>query len=368
MMKKTLMLYPCIFFVFLSTKAQLQWQPGFQAHEYAQLLSLSFFKSSIADSNLRKTRQDVFRLYYQSPEVGLLNRWHLYLYQQSYAVINIRGTVNQTPSWLANFYAAMIPATGQLQLNDSTTFSYQLAADPKAMVHAGWTISLAHLAPDIIEKMKKVYAEHKINKFYIFGHSQGGAIAFLLRSYLGYLQQKGILPADWQFKTYCSAAPKPGNLFYAYDFDFMNRGGWAYTVVNAADWVPETPISIQTFKDFNETNPVVFAKNVLRKQKFPVRWVGNKMLISMERANRRAMQKQQKVLGKIVYRQVRKTLPQLQQPTYAAGNNYMRAGTPVILMPDADYFQKYPSKSENLFLHHLFAPYYYLLEKNYMQP
>src|SRR3984885_12617163 len=96
-----------------------------------------------------------------------------------------------------------------------------------------------------------------------------------MRSYLYYLQQKGDLPADIVFKTYCSAAPKPGNMYYAYDFDFITRGGWAYAIVNGADWVPETPFSIQTLRDFNPTNPLIHVKDILRKQKFFLRLAGN---------------------------------------------------------------------------------------------
>ena len=58
-------------------------------------------------------------------------------------------------------------------------------------------------------------------------------------------------------------------------------------------------------------------------------------------------------------------MPQLKQPTYSKGMNYMRAGTPVILMPDESYYQLFPDKKETLFIHHMFQPYYYLLKKWY---
>ncbi|HPN72156.1 MAG TPA: hypothetical protein PLZ32_21680, partial [Saprospiraceae bacterium] len=64
-------------------------------------------------------------------------------------------------------------------------------------------------------------------EFLIMGHSQGGAIAYLMTSYLYNLQQLGQLPIDIKFKTYCSAAPKPGNLYYAYEYEAMTQGGWA---------------------------------------------------------------------------------------------------------------------------------------------
>ncbi len=101
------------------------------------------------------------------------------------------------------------------------------------------------------------------------GHSQGGAIAYLLTAHFYNLQQQGKLPADIRFKTYCSAAPKPGNLYFAYDYETTTRGGWACNVVNAADWVPETPFSVQTVSDFNTTNPFVNAKKGNQQTKVP---------------------------------------------------------------------------------------------------
>jgi hypothetical protein len=347
-------------------RTQTKLQPGFDPKEYAQLLSLTFNGSGIPDSMERKTGKDPYHREYRSAEVGLKNRWTLYLRSDNVAVIDLRGTVNQTASWLANFYAAMIPATGSLQLNDSTTFNYQFAADSKALVHTGWTISIGHLAPDIENKINDYYQTKKVRDFLIIGHSQGGALATLLRSWLEYEKQKGKIPADIFFKTYCSAAPKTGNLYYAYDFDFITRGGWAFTIVNAADWVPETPYSIQTIQDFNPTNPLIHAKEVIKKQKLIVRFAGIVVYNKLEKKPRKAQKKFEKYLGNVIYKKaIRKLLPQLKEPVYSHGNNYMRAGTPIILMTDEDYFQKFPESNERFFVHHLYNPYYYLLKKWY---
>lgn len=346
--------------------AKAQLQPVFDAKEYAALLSLAFYSSSIPDSATRAKTNDPYRMEYRSPEVGLLNRWTLYLRNDNIAVIDLRGTIAQATSWLANFYAAMIPAIGSIQLNDSTKFDYQLANDPKAAVHVGWTVALGHLAPDIEQKINYYYSQKKVTQFLIFGHSQGGALTFLLRSWLEYERQKGKIPNDVLFKTYCSAAPKPGNMYYAYDFDFINRGGWQYTVVNAADWVPESPFSIQTIQGFNPTNPLRHAKEILKKQKFLVRFVGNMVYGKLERKPRKAQRKFEKYLGKKVYKlAIRKALPQLKEPQYVHDNNFMRAGTPIILMPDEYYRSKFPESDTNNFVHHMFQPYYYLLNKYY---
>ncbi len=349
----------------LNLRAQHKLQPGFDAKEYISLLSLGFYGNSIADSNERKTKKDVYNRLYVSPEVGLKNQWTLYLRNDSVAVIAVRGTVGHMLSWVANFYAAMIPAVGSLRMNDSTVFGYRLAADSLAAVHVGWTVGLASMAPDIVNKIKDLYGKG-VKDIFLLGHSQGGAITFLLRSYLHYLQQDGTLPAGIRFKTYCSAAPKPGNMQYAYDFDFITRGGWSYTVVNSADWVPETPYSIQRIQDMNLPNPLIHTPQLLKKQPFVVRLAGGVFYRKANRKPRKAQQAYTRYLGKTLYKRAVKTaLPGLKEPLYAPSMNYMRAGNPVILMPDEAYRQRFKDDGKDHFVHHHFAPYYYLTKKQY---
>jgi Lipase (class 3) len=342
-------------------------QPAFNGKEYMDMLAIAFQHFDSAIINPKIPVPDNYYAVYRSPEVGLKNRWNMwYSKDNKIGVIAIRGTINELSSWLENFYAAMVPATGSLQLNDSTVFNYQLSANSKAQVHVGWTIGLGFLAPTIVQQIKIAY-EKGIHEFIIVGHSQGGAMAFLTRSYLYYLTEKGALPKDIVFKTYCSGAPKPGNLYYGYDFDFITRGGWAYTVVNGADWVPETPFSIQRLSDFNAVNPFIHIDGVLKKQKLLVRWYVKGKYNKMNRTTRRAQENFEKTLGSFVYNLVKKDLPQLKQPVYVAGNNYQRAGISIILQPDADYYAKFPNETNNVFQHHLFEPYYTLAKKYYGQ-
>jgi pimeloyl-ACP methyl ester carboxylesterase len=353
---------------FAVCNAQNILKPGFNSKEYLELLSLAFYSSGIPDSTERSKKTDAYKMEFRSPEVGLLNRWTLYLRNDNTAVIDVRGTVNQAPSWVANFYAAMIPATGTLQINDSIIFEYQLASDSKAMVHAGWTVALAHLGPDIVQKINTYYKEKGIKEYYVFGHSQGGAIAFLLRSYLHYEMEKGHLPKDLVIKTYCSAAPKPGNMYYAYDFDFITRNNWAFTIVNAYDWVPESPFTVQTLHDFNPGNPLINAKAALKNQKMLVRWAGNMVYNKLDRATRKSQRRFEKYLGRKIFKiGVKKTLPALKEPSYANGNNFMRAGIPIVLMPDEEYRNKFPVDPQKPFGHHLFASYASLVMKYYPQ-
>jgi len=343
----------CIYF---PLQAQ-QLKPGFDPKEYHDLLSLP----ERGDSAMG-VHPDNYQLLYTSPEVGFYNRWFLWKRNDGVVVINIRGTIGKTESWLANFYAAMIPATGSLQLTDSTIFDYKLAKDSIApYVHVGWTVALGFMAPDIVAHIKEQY-KAGAREFIVMGHSQGGAIAFLTRSYLEYLPG---MPKDIKYKTYCSAAPKPGNLFYAYDFDFITRDGWGFRVVNAADWVPETPLSLQRVTDFNTVNPFIDIPGTLKKQKFFVRLYGNMVYNKLTRATNRSVRRYRKYLGNFVYKLSKKQLPQLRQPAYVYSNNYMTAGSPVILMPDEEYNKLYPFDGKNVFIHHMPAHYLFLLKKYY---
>src|SRR5690606_12395627 len=153
------------------------------------------------------------------------NRWDLWMNKDSVVVISIRGTTQTTASWVANFYSAMVPAKGELLLAEKDTFKYKLAQDPKAAVHIRWLISMAYLSRSIIPTIDSL-ADSGIKNFIILGHSQGGAIAFLLTSYIHNLQMEGKIPAETNFKTYCSAAPDPGNLFYAYEYENLTKNGW----------------------------------------------------------------------------------------------------------------------------------------------
>jgi len=299
---------------------------------------------------------------YQSRTLGLDNRWDLWTYDKHAAVISIRGTTDQALSWMGNFYAAMVPARGYLCLAPRDSFQYNLAANPRAMVHVGWLLSMAYLSRDILPMIDSCY-NAGIHEFLLMGHSQGGAINFLLTAYLLQLQQAGLLPPDIHFKTYCSAGPKPGNLYFAYDYEHMTPNGMAFNVVNAADWVPETPISIQTVRDFNSTNPFIVAPAIIRKQGFPKRYLLMHVFNRLDRPTRKAQRIYQKYLGRMSAKVIRKTLKDFAPPRYSSSSDYVRTGTTIVLMPDPSYYRLFKDDPKNIFVHHLHKPYLYLLTK-----
>ncbi|MFD1871450.1 lipase family protein [Hymenobacter bucti] len=347
-----------------STRAQAL-KPGFDKAEYLELLRLHARIGSLDSAlwaGIPRPRQ--FTMAYRSPVVGLDNRWDLWTKAgaQPQAVISVRGTTKAQESWLENLYAAMLPATGELQLSPTRKFKYHLADNPQAAVHAGWLLGMAFQAEGIIHKIDSCY-RRGTRDVLIMGHSQGGAIAFLLTSHLRSLQAQGQLPADIRFKTYCSAAPKPGNLYYAYDYERATQGGWAVNVVNPADWVPEVPLTVQTTSDFNPTNPFVGVGAIIKKQPFPKNLVARHAYRQLAGPSRRAQRRYQRYLGGYVSKALQKSVPGYQAPAYYPSSNYVRVGPTIVLPADAAYYTKYPNDPAKLFQHHLFQPYYYLAEK-----
>lgn len=351
--------------IIICTHTQAQLKPHFDVQEYLELLRVSRQQTDSVLKGDQTPKPSHYKRIYRSPIGPLLNRWELWTGDNQTAVISIRGTTSEQVSWLENFYAAMVPATGQLHIDDSTTFKYNLAQSPKAAVHIGWLLGMAYLSKTIVPQINELYHKQGIKNIIIMGHSQGAAIAYLLRSHLASLQQQNIIPANITFKTYCSAPPKPGNVYYAYDYNYLTRGGWGIAVTNAADWVPQTPFSIQTLNDFTDLNPFGGIDAATKGQSFFVNLYIKHVYNRLRKPPLRAVKNNQKYLGHMVYKFIKKTLPQLQEPNYAPTNQYTSCGVPVMLMPDEAYRQKFPDNPKNVFTHHMFWPYYYLMEKEY---
>ncbi len=361
-MRKSIIIYTLsIFFqmVVVDSYAQTsKLKPGFDKVEFLELLKVS---SRQGDSlyNPDLPAPEKFQKIYRSPEMGLDNRWDLWVSEDKVACISIRGTTSKQVSWLDNFYAAMVPATGSLKLSNDFMFDYHLSDDHRATVHTGWLIATAFLSRDILPKIDSLY-QSGYKDFYIMGHSQGGAISYLLTALLLKKQKTGGVTSEIRFKTYCSAAPKPGNLYFAYDFENMVKEGWALTVTNAADWVPQAPFSIQTVGDFVELSPFANVKAEIRKQPFLKRIVMSKVYNSLDKPTAKANKKFQKYLGEKLEVFIRKVLPEFASPEYVNSNNYVRTGKQIVLYPNEEYFELFPQEKSNIWINHAFEPYLFL--------
>lgn len=348
-------------FAFTANSQNLK--PGFDREEYKELMLISAQTTANTEYSETFIKPENYNIMFRSEPMGLDNLWDLWVHNDGgSAVISVRGTTPKAESWLLNFYAAMVPAKGQISWGEGKVFDYQLSDDKRAAVHVGWLVGAATLSEDILQKMDYLYKEG-FKDFYIIGHSQGGGIAYLLTSHFLNLQIQGKLSKDIQFKTYCSAAPKPGNLYYAYDYEAKTQNGWAFNVVNAVDWVPEVPITIQTLDDFNETNPFVHADEIIAKQKLSKRIVLKHVYKKLNKPTRKAQKNYQRYLGDEAHKMVMEKIEGLEVPEYTPTSNYVRTGIQIVLQPDDAYFQSFPFDSAAIFTHHGHKPYLYLAEK-----
>lgn len=358
----------CLIFVVICGQSNAQksktlaFGAGFQPLEYADILWMAFkgMTDSMANITTTKLQSGDFHRILRSPEVGLLNRCEIFIRQDSVVFLSLRGTVNQPLSWMANFFTGMIPANGTIILAANDTFHYQLATYPGATIHAGWTIGLGFMShyflPVLDSLLQKGY--HNI---IVTGHSQGGALSYLCTSYLHY--KLGKKYPFMRLKTYASAAPKPGNLYYSYDFESITSNGYGFRVVNAADWVPESPVSVQGVHDFNAVNPVTNASKAIKKQPFSKRIVYLHIYNRMKNGNQSAIKRLVHHLGGNVKKMVKNTLSGLVLPPFVQSMNYTVAGSPIILMPDEEYSKQFIFDDKNIFIHHNYAAYQYLLRK-----
>lgn len=359
-----------ILFIFLFasvTFSQTKLKPGFDPEEYSQLLEMTERQADTTKYNLVTPYPAGYTMDFRSEVAGLDNRWDMWLGSDSIAVINVRGTTVQENSWLEDFYAPMVPATGFLVLGKNKFFSYTLAADSNAAVHTGFLIGLSAIAPQVVEKINEYY-KNGIKNFILMGHSQGAAITYLLRSYLHYLPY-GTIPDDITFKTYCSAPPKPGNMFYAYDFEYITRGGWSYAVSNIADWVPQMPFTVQTVFDFNKNNPFIVVDSTLEANlgllpRIVFGMIERSMLGSLNDSRDVMI----KYLGNKLYKIVKTKLPGFIEPKYYRTMDYMTCGSPMILRPTPAYlktFAKAPGIA-GIFTNHMPPAYYFLVQEEYL--
>lgn len=335
-------------------------KPDFSKAEYVDMLRISAqFGSN--DYAQRFAVNDRYRMVYESSAMGFDNKWMLWMRDDGVAIISIRGTTKAAASWTANFYAAMVPAKGSIKINKDWTYDYHLADVPEAMVHVGWLIASAHLMQEIKPVVDSLCNNHTRN-IMVTGHSQGGAISFLVSAQLHHARKLGLLPNDLSIKTYCSAAPKPGNLFFAYDFGATTQSMGAFNVVNAADWVPQTPASIQTLNDMNTTNPFKNIAPMLQQQSFFKRLAIKHVYNKLTKPALKAQRQYNKYLGNKASAMASRQLPGFESSKHNLSFDYTPAGTTIALLPDENYYHLYPKASEQVFTHHLQAPYLYLID------
>ncbi len=231
--------------------------PGYDRQEARELLALCAYVEAGVQPPIPDPRP-AWTLVFDSPVIGPFEN-KCQLWQRTADkrfAIALRGTVAEGGSILEDLISLMIKAEGSLSVG-GIHCPYKLASDVDAGVHLGFAAGTLLLLSNPTNGILAQLPAHGVvagSDIYITGHSQGAAMATLLRSYFEYA---GSLPANCSVKTYVFAQPKPGNQHYADDFESRFCGSqMAFRVTNTLDWVPQVPFTLQFIDDIDKPNPL----------------------------------------------------------------------------------------------------------------
>ena len=229
--------------------------PGFQLAEALDLLAMCANVEDEATPPIPPAPPG-WTLVFDSPVIGTFDeKWQLWRSAAGPWAIALRGTVMRAGSIFEDLISILVGASGVITVGPHP-IPYRFATDAAAGIHLGFALGTLLLLKDREHGILAQLAARGIapGDVYITGHSQGAAMATLLRSYLAYAPDA---PAGCAYKTYVFAQPKPGNGHYALDFDarFANAG-FAFRVTNSLDWVPQVPFTLEFLQDVDRPNPL----------------------------------------------------------------------------------------------------------------
>jgi triacylglycerol lipase len=230
-----------LFLTGIQSFAQLEY--GFKKEEARDLMAIcNSFSFIELYNNDKEILPEGYQKIYTSGVFGMENKYQIFT-RGDIAVISFRGSIGKTLSWLENINSAMIPAQGVIKISGED-FNYCFARDTAAAVHSGYALGLAYLSKDLLYHIN-ILNNQGIYNIILTGHSQGGALANLLRAYLENLSHFEISKKN-RFKTYAFAAPMIGNRAFVMEYNSrFCANGSSYNLVIPADPVPKMPFSYE---------------------------------------------------------------------------------------------------------------------------
>lgn len=259
---------------------------------------------------------------YSSGVFGMDNKYQIYK-KENTAIINIRGSTDKQLSWLENMYSSMIPAVGKIII-PGDTFNYCFAKDPGTTVHSGYALAIAFLSKDILSQLKNLNNEGIFN-IIIAGHSQGGALAQLLRAYLENAPAAQLSIKN-KFSVYAFANPMIGNKQFADEYS-KRYAGTSFSIINPADLIPRLPLKYSERKLFSQEN--VTAALYDRKN-FSLRQTVTDAAINNYD---KKISKYVKYAGSRLEKRISKDVGKVEMPDYVEGINFEAMETRIVIEP-----------------------------------
>lgn len=258
---------------------------------------------------------------YTSGTLGMDNAFQVYVHDDE-AVINFRGSTEKQLSWIENFYASMIPASGTIKVNGEK-FNYCFAKDQHAAVHSGYALALAFMHRELLDQIIRLNKDG-IYSIILTGHSQGGALANMFRAYAENLPGQFISKKN-RFRCYVFAAPMTGNKEFANEYNVRYaHNGTSFNVVNPADIIPDFPVSYNDTNFIRDNiNKLLFGKESFSLKKFVVEG-GVRMFDG-------SLSKLMNYMGNSANRKIDKEVAQVELPAAVDDINYFRLGEQVLL-------------------------------------
>jgi hypothetical protein len=314
-----------ILILLFSLNSFSQTKEGFKKDEARDMIALccsftflDFYKTDtvIIPANYKKV--------FTSGTIGMDNKYQIYVNSSKTAVINLRGSTENILSWMENIHSAMIPAKGKIKISE-INFDYCFAKDTAAAVHAGYALAIGYLHKEILQIIN-TFNKKGIYKFIITGHSQGGALANLLRAYLENLSNSEI-SKDNIFKTYSFGAPMVGNKEFSKEYNLkFCTNNTSFNIVNPLDKVPLLPLS------YNDTN--YFKKNfaglISENESINIRNAVSDGILNVFENN---LSEYIKIFGESTSKQIANNLGKIEFPKYSTDINYSKLGNTIEVTP-----------------------------------
>ena len=317
-----------LLFIFLTVKGHTQFADGFSKKEAVDMIALcnsfSFLEVLGTDEEIIPSE---YKRIYTSPVFGMDNKFQIYQ-SEKVAVINIRGSTEKKLSWLENFYSAMIPAKGKISINKKT-YEYCYSEKENAAVHSGYALGMLILSKDVILHIDSLNKKG-IYHFIITGHSQGGALAQMLRACLENYSSAKVSKKN-KFKTYAFACPMVGNKEFAEDYYARYcENNTSFTIINPADKVTLFPITYRdgSFVTSDDLKTLLFSTDSFSFKRFAFN-----IAINLFEKN---IAQTVNYMGNSLSKEISKDIGLVEMPKPLVKINYVRTGN-VIEIPSADY-------------------------------